>query len=318
MSSQTINGKAFEYALISCFYENLKDKTNVVIDKSNEYYKAQDCFLQIKDKELINSFHASSLKAYKFLIDLEPNISGCKDSKVLTLYLQKDSQGQKGDVRDVIFIRSDKWEVGISAKNNHKAVKHPRLSKKYNFGSVWFEKENTQKYFEEIKDVFETIENKHRKDRSLKWRDEFPNIDTQVYEPILNAFRDELYRLHNKYPVEVSSMFIQYLIGKEDFYKVINSRNKVEIQAFNINNTLGKKCKDIKPKHTISKLKLPTKIINIDFKEKTKTTLVVTLNEGWQISLRIHNASSRLERSLKLDVNLISTPDSLFTHHSFI
>ncbi len=46
MSSQTINGKAFEYALISCFYENLKDKTNVVIDKSNEYYKAQDCLFE--------------------------------------------------------------------------------------------------------------------------------------------------------------------------------------------------------------------------------------------------------------------------------
>ena len=43
MSSQTINGKAFEYALIRCFYENLKDKTNVVINKSNEYFKKLSC-----------------------------------------------------------------------------------------------------------------------------------------------------------------------------------------------------------------------------------------------------------------------------------
>ena len=318
MASQTINGKAFEFALIRCFYDNLKNKTKVLIDKSSEYYKAKECFLKITDKSLINSFQVSSLKAFEFIVDLEPNLKGCKDDTNLTLYLQKDSRGQKGDVRDVIFLRSNTWEVGISAKNNHKAVKHPRLSKRYTFGSIWFEIENTDEYFEDIKQVFETIEAKHKKDRSLKWKDEFPNIDIDVYKPILTAFKNELNRLHSKHPVQVASMFIKYLIGKEDFYKVINSKNKVEIQAFNINNTLGKKCKKIKPKHNISKLKLPSKIINIDFKENTNTTLVVTLNEGWQISLRIHNASSKLERSLKLDVNLISTPDTLFTHHSFI
>tara|TARA_B100001057_G_scaffold495144_1_gene593420 strand:+ start:1914 stop:2870 length:957 start_codon:yes stop_codon:yes gene_type:complete len=318
MASQTINGKAFEFSLIECFYDRLKSKTEVTIDKSNEYYKAQDCFQSITDKKLIKSFQSSSLKAFEFLVDLEPNILGCDDSNKLTLYLQKDSQGQKGDVRDLVFIRGDKWEVGISAKNNHKAVKHPRLSKKYNFGSVWFELENTKKYFDDIKGIFEIIEYKQNKDKTLKWKDEFPNIDVEVYEPILIAFKDELYRLHSKNSTQISSMFIKYLIGKEDFYKVINSRNKVEIQAFNINNTLGKKCRNTKPKHTLSKLKLPSKIINIDFKENTKTTLIVTLNQGWQISLRIHNASSKLERSLKLDVNLVSTPDSLFTHHTFI
>ena len=51
MASQTINGKAFEFSLIECFYDRLKSKTEVTIDKSNEYYKAQDCFQSITDKK---------------------------------------------------------------------------------------------------------------------------------------------------------------------------------------------------------------------------------------------------------------------------
>ena len=44
----------------------------------------------------------------------------------------------------------------------------------------------------------------------------------------------------------------------------------------------------------------------------------VSLNEGWQISFRIHNASSRVEPSLKFDINLVSAPHSLFTNHLFL
>jgi len=44
----------------------------------------------------------------------------------------------------------------------------------------------------------------------------------------------------------------------------------------------------------------------------------VALNEGWQISFRIHNASSRIEASLKFDINLVSTPRSLFVNQLFL
>ena len=38
----------------------------------------------------------------------------------------------------------------------------------------------------------------------------------------------------------------------------------------------------------------------------------VVCDEGWQISMRIHNASSRVEPSLKFDVQLISFPSSVY------
>ncbi len=39
----------------------------------------------------------------------------------------------------------------------------------------------------------------------------------------------------------------------------------------------------------------------------------VVCDEGWQISMRIHSASSRVEPSLKFDVRLVSFPSSVFT-----
>ena len=112
--------------------------------------------------------------------------------------------------------------------------------------------------------------------------------------PILTAFKKELLKLDKDNPSIVAENLVQYLIGSEDFYKVIKGKSKVEIQAYNIHGSLNQPFKKIKPKAKISKLKLPTRLIEVVFKNKSKTTLIVSLDEGWQISFRIHNASSRV------------------------
>ena len=49
---------------------------------------------------------------------------------MLTLFLQPDSKGEEGDVRDLIVVRSNiQWEIGLSLKHNHFAVKHSRLAR---------------------------------------------------------------------------------------------------------------------------------------------------------------------------------------------
>lgn len=54
---------------------------------------------------------------------------------ILELEILSDDKGKLGDVRDVLAIRLlQKWEIGVSAKNNHKAVKHSRLSNTIDFG----------------------------------------------------------------------------------------------------------------------------------------------------------------------------------------
>ena len=149
------------------------------------------------------------------------------------------------------------------------------------------------------------------------WKSLCENHPT-VYLPLLKAFRAELPRINEIQPQKTAQNLVQYLIGNRDFYKVIKGRNKVEIQAYNLHGTLNQSFKGIKPKAKIDRVKLPNRLVEVIFQENSKTTLLVTLSEGWQISFRIHNASSRIEASLKFDINLVSAPHSLFANHLFI
>lgn len=186
-----------------------------------------------------------------------------------------------------------------------------------NFGEKWLSNSCSRNYFDDISPVFSMLKDIKAKDRSTKWTT-IQNMHEVVYVPILKAFKKELLRLDKKHPNEVAQNLVKYLIGTEDFYKVIKGKKKVEIQAYNIHGTLNQPFQKIKPKAKIQKLKLPSRLIEIVFKKDSKTTLIVSLDEGWQISFRIHNASSRVEPSLKFDINLISAPQSLFTQHVFV
>ncbi len=318
MSSQTINGKAFEYALLFEFYERIKNITSVSITENEPYSTAKGFFDGFNEAEQ-DTFRITASASINFLIDIEPRLSnGINKDDVLILELVSDQAGQTGDVRDVLIIRSlQKWEIGISAKNNHRAVKHSRLSQRIDFGEKWLGIPCSKNYFEEIKPVFDMLTGLRAKDRTTKWIS-IENMHQVVYIPILDAFRKELLRLDKENPNIVAENLVQYLIGNKDFYKVIKGKKKVEIQAYNLHGTLNLPFEKVKPKAKIPKLKLPTRLIEIVYQENSTTTLLVSLNEGWQISFRIHNASSRVEPSLKFDINLVSAPHTLFTNHIFV
>ena len=104
-----------------------------------------------------------------FLIDIEPRLSHSISSKdILQLEIISDAQGQSGDVRDVLAIRLlQKWEIGISAKNNHRAVKHSRLSSNIDFGGKWLGIPCSSQYFDEIslsllEKLFYDLDNKNQ------------------------------------------------------------------------------------------------------------------------------------------------------------
>lgn len=318
MASQTVNGKAFEYALLIEFYERLNNITSVSITKNEPYITAKGFFEGFKEEEQ-DTFRITASASINFLIDIEPRLSnGINIDDILLLELVSDQAGQTGDVRDVLIIRSlQKWEIGISAKNNHRAVKHSRLSQKINFGAKWLGVSCSQNYFEEIKPIFSMLTDLRANDKSTKWSS-IENMHEVVYIPILNAFKKELLRLDKENPNIVAENLVQYLIGNQDFYKVIKGNRKVEIQAYNLHGTLNLPFEKVKPKAKIPKLKLPSRLIEIVYQDNSTTTLLVSLNEGWQISFRIHNASSRVEPSLKFDINLVSAPHTLFTNHIFV
>jgi hypothetical protein len=319
VASQTINGKAFEYALLFEFYERLKAKTQISILENEPYQTALRCFDSFNDNEQSN-YRLNASFAVNFLIDIEPRLSnGINENDILELEIVADRAGQSGDVRDVLAIRSfQKWEIGISAKNNHRAVKHSRLSNDINFGEKWLGISCSYEYFESIKPIFDNLAKiRTESNRTKTWRS-LGDYHSTVYVPVLDAFKEELIRLDKENQDVFAQKLVEYLIGNKDFYKVIKGKNKVEIQAYNLYGTLNLPFEKIKPKAKVTKLKLPNRLIEVVYQENSNTTLLVTLNEGWQISFRIHNASSRVEPSLKFDINLVSSPHTLFTNQLFI
>lgn len=319
VASQTINGKAFEYALLKEFFERLKAVTTVSVVENEPFKTALKCFLSFSEKEKSHYSLVASF-AVNFLLDIEPRLSnGISDKDILQLEIVSDKEGQTGDVRDVLAIRSlQKWEIGISAKNNHRAVKHSRLSNDIDFGQKWLGIPCSVTYFKEVKPVFDNLAKLRTASKATQKWDTLGDYHTSVYVPILDAFKKELLRLDAENPGTVAERLIEYLIGNKDFYKVIKGSNKVEIQAYNLQGTLNLPFETVKPKAKVPKLKLPSRLIEVVYQENSKTTLLVTLNEGWQISFRIHNASSRIEPSLKFDINLVSAPHSLFTNQLFL
>lgn len=312
-SKQMTTGKSFEYALLVQFEEKLKDKTNLEVIKNSSFKIAKGCFENVSSIEQ-SEYLLSASFAVNFLMDIEPRLSNdiSKDD-ILQLEILSDQHGESGDVRDVLAIRLlQKWEIGVSAKNNHHAVKHSRLSANIDFGEKWLGIKTSKEYFDTVKPIFKNLAKIRKESGAKKKWSELGDYHLTIYIPILKAFIKELKNLYKKDSIKVSSNLVAYLVGNKDFYKVIKSKNNVEIQAYNINGTLNLPFKSIEPKYKTPQVPLPTKIIDINFKEDSNTTVIITMDNDWILSFRIHNASSRVESSLKFDINLLKSPKKLF------
>ena len=309
--NQMETGKAFEYAILSEFYDKLSRLTTVKV-VNNDAYKVTRKAFGVFDKQEQGKYLLTASFAVNFLMDIEPRLShDIGKNDILNLEILSDNAGESGDVRDVLAIRkAQDWEIGVSAKNNHKAVKHPRLSDKINFGEKWIGVSASSEYFDAINPVFAKV--KEYKNKGLEWS-ELENKETEVYLPILYAFKKEIEKIYKANPLETAQKLVEYLVGNRDFYKVIKTNSdEVEIHAYNLYGTLNLSFKEVEPKLEMPQIELPNKILDISFKKNSKTTLVMEFNNEWAMSFRIHNASTKVEPSLKFDVTLLSSPKSLF------
>lgn len=307
--SNTI-GRAYEFKCIDTLYNEINKIRKVNIEENNTYKTAKECWNLISD-DLKQILTLSSLSAVYSLFDLEPILVEVSDEP-LTLKMQKDSQGEIGDVRDIILIRNDiKWEIGLSIKHNHFAVKHSRLSQNLDFGEKWFGVKCSQKYWDSIKPIFDYL--KQEKEKGAKWS-ELPNKENDVYIPLLKAFINEI-KNSNTLNKNIPQKMVEYLLGEFDFYKIISVDNKkvTQIQGYNIHGALNQASKKEFPKTVLPVAKLPTRIVNIDFKPNSNNIVELYLDEGWQFSFRIHNASTFVETSLKFDIQIIGMPTSIIS-----
>lgn len=312
MSKKSNNqGRAYEFSYLISLYEEISKVRSVKIETNSSYYAAERAWNTLSESEK-TMYKLSSLTGVNTLFELEPLILDNGNDE-LELKIQSDEHGEKGDVRDVLIIRRGiEWEIGLSVKHNHFAVKHSRLSKKIDFGKKWYGIACSDQYWLDIKPIFNYLDEEKKK--GTKWRDLLSKED-DVYVPLLNAFKEELERQNLLFNKDIPRLMVEYLLGEFDFYKVIGIDNKkiTRIQSFNLRGTLNKQGKNRKRNIELPISSLPTRIVSLDYKPGSKNTLELYLDGGWQFSFRIHNASTKVEPSLKFDIQIIGMPVTIIS-----
>lgn len=306
MSSKSNDqGRAYEYICLHTLNNTIGSIRNSEIEKNSSYDAAEHAWNTLNGAEK-TLYTLSAKSTIDTIFALEPNIIEEGDD-VLKLYIQSDEHGEVADVRDIIIQRKDiVWEIGLSIKHNHMAVKHSRLGKILDFGKKWYGVNCSAEYWNEVKPVFDFLDAEKAKGAYFK---DLKSKEDDVYVPLLNAFIHEV-KKQVENDSSIPRKLVEYLLSKYDFYKVISIDNQriTTIQSFNMYGTLNKPSRKQKPTLEVPVLDLPTELLYIDFKRNSKTTVIMSFDNGWQFSFRIHNARDIIESSLKFDIRIDGMP----------
>lgn len=281
------SGKAWEFALAKAF--SIKTNNPNLLEQSSSYEKARTSFELFSLKEQKHLQQAAE-KSVQFLVKHENQFEG-----IVNIELQKDNKGVEGDARDILVYVNDDKPIGISAKQRSSTLKHSRLSRSIDFGEKWYGRKCSVAYWSKVNPVFEKLESLRVQGKLFR---DIPDKKDLFYVPILTAFIEEIKACPK------AEQLLSYLIGHQDFYRIIKANGNIQIESFNLRGDLT----------WGEKVPLPSKIIKCEMKPKFKTTVHVEFNKGWLLSFRIHSARSIVEPSLKFDVKLVSSPDSLSKH----
>ena len=344
ITNRVINGKAFEYATLVELYRELRDngwdaeRIEILNDKNFENMeRAYQMVEKIEDEEDSDGFEILHLErqtsdynkaarvAAKYLSMVEPILHEDKDLYAI-LRAMPDSAGVKGDVRDVdlsIYVDEEHKkqirEIGISCKNNHEAVKHPRITENPDFASEWTNGTYHcgNNFLSGMQEVFEQIDDYAV--RYKKWSLVNDKRDT-IYYPIIKLFVEEIKRLgtadesdseeKQKSAKIFTKMFFEYMFGTQDFYKFIkdDGSKATKIYPYNMHGTLMKPYGEHKNKQGVQMITMPDEIVDVRIRPKSKTTLEIYFDQ-WIISMRLHNADAKITRtSLKFDVQIKAQP----------
>lgn len=313
MSSQSNRqGRAFEFALLRVFEREISKAVPVAVEKNSSYAAAKRAWDTISESEK-TSFETSALAGVLKIFEFEPLVLEGDSNDVLNLQIQVDARGQVGDVRDILIKRQGiQWEIGLSVKHNHFAVKHSRLSKTLDFGYKWFGVNCSQQYWDEIKPIFDYLD--EQKNLHKKWS-ELPDKENAVYMPLQAAFLNEVRHSCKAKKSKIPTKIVEYLLGRFDFYKIIaiDSERITKIQAFNLRGALNKSGKNPKQKLIIPVSELPKRLVHAELKPGSNNTVLLYFDAGWQFSFRIHNATTLVETSLKFDIQIIGMPTTIIT-----
>lgn len=316
---QTRNGKAFEYACLTALCERIQSEGKPVSHvASSAFNTAEEAFHLIGETEQEKQRKAARTAA-NLLLPLEPKLLNGKGRLLLSIATDATARGVKGDVRDVLCVRGeeDDWTIGMSCKHNHEGLRHPRITEKKDFGKDWLGINCSNQFMDTITPLTDMLID--FKNSRTPWKT-VENKWDRFYVPILRAYLDEIVRMCNE-EQDVPAKLLSYFFGANDFYKVImkSSSRTTTIEGFNMHGTLNSPCEKIKAMTRVPILRMPTRLIEARFKERTKTTIILTFDGGWTISMRLHNKDEIAKpTSLAWEVELEGLPTSTYVNtHSW-
>ena len=312
MARNTINGKAFEYACLQSIQEKLQEEGRAVDHQETPAFNtARTAFGSLSEDDR-ERYLSAARAAVRLLFPLEPKLLNGGGVVMLAIAADAIAQGPEGDVRDVLMVRvTDNWEIGISCKHNHEALKHPRITAEKDFGKDWLGYECSDEFMREISPVIDPLVQMGQD--GVQWR-EIDNKHDTYYVPILQAYAEEITRLCDRYP-DVPEKLLSYFFGSHDFYKVImkEASETTTIEAFNMHGTLNQSCGRIRPLTRVSRIQMPTRLIESRLQERSKTSIILTFDHGWSIKMRLHNKDKIAKpTSLAWDVTLIGLPPETY------
>lgn len=163
MSSSSNNqGRAFEYAVILALESEIAKNRSVNVIKDNSFLSAERAW-NLVSQTIQANLEKSAIAAVPAIFEMEPIILE-EEGDILELRIQSDQCGKAGDVRDVLIIRSGiEWEIGLSIKHGHFAVKHSRLSNTIDFGEKWFGVKCSDRYWKDVTPVFTILANEKKR-----------------------------------------------------------------------------------------------------------------------------------------------------------
>lgn len=339
ITSNVINGKAFEYASMIELYKELRkngwkaEQLKVLEDKNYRNVENAYQLVTIEEDDIegsnfeyqVNNFNRAAHVAARYLYKVEP-ILNCSRDLYGVISAMPDSAGIKGDVRDIdITIYSDKTrvkeikEIGISCKNNHEAVKHPRITENPDFAQEWTKGEFhcSSCFLENMEEILQVVD--EYAIQYNKWSEVEDKME-KIYYPIVKLFVEEIKRLgmvHEGMTIEqqekaerFTHLFFEYMFGGQDFYKIIkdDQSQATKIYPYNMHGTLMNPYEGYKNNQAVQSITMPNEIVEVRIKPKSKTTIEVYFDQ-WIITMRLHNADSIIKRtSLKFDVQIKAQP----------
>lgn len=322
-ASQTQLGKAFEFACLDRFVTALQQAgCDIQLVKDEPYNTAESYYSEKLSAVRQANYRAAAQLAFAMIEPLEPCLLHGNDRVILSIQPDSAAIGSKGDVRDVLCERNS-WNIGFSCKHNHEALKHPRITKDYDFGKAWMGIPCSDHFKNRMHSILHTLP-ETKTESTQEWATIEDKFD-RYYVPILEAFKDEFFHLTKINPQTPEKM-MGYFIGSHDFYKIEVSEkgnqsrgNRVEVIAFNQYGSLNQPAGGYKPAQKAPRAELPNRILDISFEPNASNIIDVTFNGGWAVSLRIHNKDKKAFRtSLAWDVQLIGYPRSLFNESRFL